>query len=529
MPASLSTKRLADAAAMRMGRRGISRRSFLVRTAVAGSALAVAPKRFLLEPWPAYANIIGVCGTGDEPDCPSLAGYSVFCATVNNGVNKCPGNSVPGGWWRADGSSWCCGGDRYYIDCHYPCTPGCTCPPVGSPESMAGVCAETYNCQPGCVPCPGCAAGRCEDYAGNCDKRRSCKTAIRYGQCNTTQHPCLSNVYCRVVSCVNPSAIPWFNCGASTRSDPRTTEHSAPGLVMPSWEGAAKVWDDQFDVSPAVAQLRGSLGRTDVFVRAFDGNLYWTKQDDAFGPWAYWVGLGAPSAGFQGSPTAVSRSPGLLDVFVRGGDNRLWRLQSYNGGQTWGSWAKPLGDDGTLSSNPTAVSWSPSRVNVYVVGTDNQVYERFWENEVPNGAWLPRGKPSVGIVGHVGAATWGVGRIDVFARGGDNRLWQTYLQPNGQWSSWGRPVGDDGTLTSAPEAASWEANHLAVFVRGTDGGVWWLNNDLRRSPYWSTWKRIGNPSDTIQFDPRAGSRGCHRLDVFARGTDNKLYRYRFLS
>lgn len=235
----LSTQRLADRAAERLGRDGINRRSFLVRTAVIGSALAVTPTRFLFEPGTAYANITGVCGSGDESDCPY--GFSVFCATINNGLNKCPTGTLPGGWWRAAGSSWCCGGDRFYLDCAYPCSTGCSCP----------------ECTPGT---------NCINFAGNCDKRLSCYSNTAYHQCNT-QYACLNPVRCRVVSCVNPSAIPSFNCAANDLSDPRTSEHSAPGLVMPSWENAELVAPDQFDLSPAVAQSRSDLGRTDVIVR----------------------------------------------------------------------------------------------------------------------------------------------------------------------------------------------------------------------------------------------------------------------
>jgi len=215
-------------------------------------------------------------------------------------------------------------------------------------------------------------------------------------------------------------------------------------------------------------------------------------------------------------------------VFVRGGDDKLWRRRRIGG--IWDpAWTQPVGTDGTLSSNPTAVAYSASQVNVYVVGTDNQVYERIFVNHAPVGGWVGRGRPSVGIFGHIGAASWGDGRMDLFARGNDNRLWQAFWVAGSQWSSWFKPVGDNGTLTSIPEAASWEPGHLAVFVRGTDGGVWWLNWDQRRSFSWTGWQRIGGAGDVIQFDPRAGSRGCHRLDVFARGTNDKLYRYRFIS
>jgi hypothetical protein len=85
-----------------------SRRGFLVRAAVAGTALAVSPLRYLLRPVTAYAAICG-CG-GYDCNCGSACcdGYTAFCCEVNNGHNACPAGSFPGGWWRADGSTIVC-------------------------------------------------------------------------------------------------------------------------------------------------------------------------------------------------------------------------------------------------------------------------------------------------------------------------------------------------------------------------------------------------------------------------------------
>ena len=82
-----------------------SRRGFLARSAVVGSALAVGPWSFLTRPGTAYAAVCGIDST-----CSS--GYTVFCATINGGVNRCPPGSLVGGWWKSDGSGFCCGGAR---------------------------------------------------------------------------------------------------------------------------------------------------------------------------------------------------------------------------------------------------------------------------------------------------------------------------------------------------------------------------------------------------------------------------------
>jgi hypothetical protein len=54
-------------------------------------------------------------------DCPPGTlcrdGYTEFCCVINAGLNACPTNSFPWGWWRADYSVFC-NGTRYYFDCN---------------------------------------------------------------------------------------------------------------------------------------------------------------------------------------------------------------------------------------------------------------------------------------------------------------------------------------------------------------------------------------------------------------------------
>ncbi|HVM26821.1 MAG TPA: twin-arginine translocation signal domain-containing protein [Mycobacteriales bacterium] len=178
-----------------------SRRGFLARVAVVGSAVAVAPVQYALRPGTAYAN---VCGT--QSTCSS--GYTVFCATINNGVNRCPPNSLVGGWWKTDGSGFCCGSTRYYIDCHSYCSCGC-----GGGSRFCGEGCRSCSC--GCGP------------SGQCDQRRVCCNNFRYGQC--MQHvSCTGPVWCRVVTCTPPWRIPQWRCTTTSATDSNTASHSAP-------------------------------------------------------------------------------------------------------------------------------------------------------------------------------------------------------------------------------------------------------------------------------------------------------------
>ena len=204
MTATESRTRLGDrvvaGVTKRIGR-GVTRRGFLLRTAVFGSALAVNPLRYLLRPGSAYASLCG-------PDASCTSGWTAFCCTVNGGENACPPGSVPAGWWKADNSAFCHSGPRYYIDCNASCG---TCGCGGS-----GVCAAD------CAPC------NCHCASGVCDERFTCCNEFRYGQCHQDL-ACVGPIVCRVVTCV----APWdfdATCTTTSATANATALHDAPCL-----------------------------------------------------------------------------------------------------------------------------------------------------------------------------------------------------------------------------------------------------------------------------------------------------------
>ncbi|MCW2670629.1 MAG: hypothetical protein JWO27_2526 [Frankiales bacterium] len=199
-----------------------SRRGFLVRSAVIGSALAVDTAGFALKPQSAYAS---VCG----PGASCGGGWTVFCATVYNGVNACPPGSVAAGWWKADGASLCGGRARYIIDCNATCS---RCSTAG----RAGICSSR------CWSC-GCHCGP----GGQCDQRRVCCNGFRYGQCNQ-QIRQVGAVMCRVVSCVPPWT--YENCSKASATDNATRDHSSPALPG-AWSSVkARYWQLGESASP---------------------------------------------------------------------------------------------------------------------------------------------------------------------------------------------------------------------------------------------------------------------------------------
>ena len=173
------TERLASSAGSLLERR-ISRRGALARLALASSALAVAPLRYLLRPGTAWAAIgPGNCSGGLCTD-----GYTAFCCEINGGTNTCPSHTYIAGWWKcsAYGGGGLCSpeGVRYYVDCNH----------------------------------------------------------FRYGQCNT-QVSGITEVACRLVVCQNPADIADFNCNGTVKYDDSTCGHEAACLTWPEQLGGA--------------------------------------------------------------------------------------------------------------------------------------------------------------------------------------------------------------------------------------------------------------------------------------------------
>jgi hypothetical protein len=180
---------------------GLSRRSLLLRVAVVGSALAVAPLRYLLYPGSALAAVVpSQCDSGLCTD-----GYTGFCCEINQGqANTCPEGTFPGGWWMCtdySGHQLCAEqGVRYYVDC---------------------------NALPGHLFPGGCRCGN-----DSCSHRRINCNIFRYGQCNTDIGG-VTAVVCRMVVCENPSTIEALHCSASLATDDSTCDNEA-GCLEPA-------------------------------------------------------------------------------------------------------------------------------------------------------------------------------------------------------------------------------------------------------------------------------------------------------
>jgi hypothetical protein len=266
-PTSRLVERVSGFLARKTGRRG-----FLARSAVVGSAIAANPVTYALRPTSAYAAICNC--SGSACDCGQLCcdGYTEFCCTLN-GANKCPPGTLLGGWWKVDGSGFCGGGPRYYMDCNAPCN-ACGC---GASGVCSGACSGT-----GC----GCAMGDCNNRKAGC-------TLFRYGQCN--QHVgCIGPIVCRVVTCVPPWALDG-TCTTTVRVDGATAGHDR--ACLHSVVGSL----DAVEEAAGGARVRG-----------------WALDFDTQAP----VGINVfVDGGFAGTHTANSYRPDVGVAYRGWGDN----------------------------------------------------------------------------------------------------------------------------------------------------------------------------------------------------------------
>jgi hypothetical protein len=248
--------RLADTAARFLARTP-SRRNFLKRSAMAGTALAVAPADFVLRPGTAYGVICNCSGSSCA--CGSLCcdGYTEFCCTMT-GSNSCPPGTIAAGWWKADGSSYCAG-PRYYIDCNATCR-----------------CGTGTICPDSCSNAPwGCGCGR-----GDCNNRKAGCTQFRYGQCNQ-QVATVGRIACRVVSC-DAAVLVVGNCAPTVAVDNSTANHNKPCLQQRPPTPIVVVHSDEEEdaMNPAARIAYG--GSLHTFYVSKTGRL-WQKLDGGDG------------------------------------------------------------------------------------------------------------------------------------------------------------------------------------------------------------------------------------------------------
>ena len=334
-PKETFSQRVVRHVSTRIGRR-TTRRSFLVKSAVVGSALAANPLRYLLRPGTAYA---AVCGPA--ADCGS--GWTVFCCSVNNGENACPPGSIPAGWWKTDNSSFCGGGPRYILDCNATCG-GCGC-------GSSGICA------PGCYNC-GCRCG-----TNSCDQRRHCCNQFRYGQCHQ-ELACVGPVVCRVATC----APPWQwdpTCTTASATANATALHTAPCLETPPATAGVLAFGAAVDRGAPEGVLRARVVGMEATP---SGNGYWMAAADggifSFG-----------DAVFLGSTGGLQLNRPIVDLASTPAGNGYWLAASDGGVFCFGSAVFHGSTGGIRLNRPiVGIAATPTGNGYWLVADDGGVF-----------------------------------------------------------------------------------------------------------------------------------------------------------
>jgi hypothetical protein len=303
----------------------LTRRSFINRSAFAGSAIAIgAGLDLALKPGTAYGAICA-CGNGDcGCGTTCCSGFTEFCCSVNNGSNFCPSNTVMGGWWKADNSSYC-DGPRYYMDCNATC------------QCTSG-CDDGYAfCEPSCdgVSC-GCGPDGCDSFLTGC-------LQFRYGQCNQDV-ACMGRIVCRVVACVPPWEV-----------DPSCTTASA--VDNGTAEQNAACWTNVPPAPPYVAVVAGPDG-TGYCVLASTGRLF---------PYGDFIDTGDASAVALNAPIV-----GMAVTPTRAG---YWLVAADGGVFTFGD-AQYFGSTGSFTLNRPIVGMAatPTGNGYWLVAADGGVF-----------------------------------------------------------------------------------------------------------------------------------------------------------
>ena len=469
--------------------RPVRRRDVLMGATVAATALATKPKEYALRPVAAYATI---CGPGNT----ASSGWTVFCCTVNKGVNACPPGSFAAGWWKAADSSWCGNGYRYIVDCNASCskcTSGCS----------DGICDSR---------CWSCSCGR--GSSATCDQRRVCCNAFRYGQCNT-QVKCSGGVHCRVVSCVAP--YKWTSCTTTSLTDNRTSEHSAP--CLPKWEPITQKYHTMGEQGSYLKASKGPVGYVGDgkgrYVLYQGGVIYYSSMYKAVAMTEFVRKIYAQNGGPRGSrlgyatrDKASTRDGGWVQTFEHGAitDSRSTSTQVV-WGPRWTVWQDNGRENGGLGypTSPYTASVGEGWIQTFQTGAicDSAATPMLVVKGVIYSKWslLKRERGVLGYPTSAQQTAASSGWIQLFQKGaicgGPTR---TEAVPNPIYDNWAAAGREGGVLGYPTGPHHTVSRGTAQFFQG--GEVWVLTGGTARRVYGAVltqWKAAGGSTGQYGF------------------------------
>lgn len=227
------------------------------------------------------------------------------------------------------------------------------------------------------------------------------------------------------------------------------------------------------------------------------------------------------------SPALESWTGETIAVYVRAADDTLMKEWWDATGRHW--WpAEPLQKVPGLGdiSDPAIASWTPYR-NDTVVRRGASIYITSNQLELP---WESLGGPAAVAASSPAITTWGENRLDIVVRAQDDRIYHKACSAScagrsGSWSDWLALAG--ATVRGKPVIVARGPGLLDVFAHGTDGRIWTIAYAMGS---WGAWSAL--PVSVPLFwdetcpdcsSPAASARTSATLDLFVRGSDNRLW------
>jgi len=134
---------------------------------------------------------------------------------------------------------------------------------------------------------------------------------------------------------------------------------------------------------------------------------------------------------------------------------------------------------------------------------------------IVNGTWYSE-QIDGSCIASLSATAVGNNSIALFRQGTDNHCWYKTKNGSSPWTGW---MDLGGIISANPGSCSWAANRIDVFVRGTDNR---LHSKAWSQDQWTDWY-LPVANGVLASAPSSVSWGYNRIDVFVRGTDNGLH------
>jgi len=275
----------------------------------------------------------------------------------------------------------------------------------------------------------------------------------------------------------------------------------------------------------------------DAFAVGSDGRVYtaaWKPGDSAFRGW-WKIGRTDLEVPLCSTVTAVSRSANKLDVFVTGIDGRVYTAawEPSNGRKErrgWRGWW-PVANIKTQPGSPvSAVSRSANKLDVFVAGADGKVWTAAWEpSDDDNGfrGWWKVGDLNVPPAAPISVVSRSQDKLDVFATGIDGKVCTATWEPSdgrAGFRGWRHVAGGLAAPGAPVGVVSRSANKLDVFITGLNNRVWtaaWQPSDGGNG--FRGWWQVGNLAVPPRTWISAVSRSTDKMDIFATGSDGRVY------